>query len=167
MKFIGHILQSAVICCLVLGLIGCDAFVRKFTRKPKKDNLVQQEVVLYPQEYKSGLTKEQEYRQYFLYWKSWQDELIESLSNTTTPNYKRQVACVEQALKNLLQLRLLLAESVQQKLDKYIKQMNELKASIIDDPYGSQIWVNRSAAERLRSDIFNNFSYNNIKDDLV
>lgn len=63
---------------LILNMIGCEAFVRKFTRKAKKEQ--REEMVLVPQEYqKPKLTKEQEYRHYFLYWQSWQDELIGSL----------------------------------------------------------------------------------------
>ena len=62
------------ICCLMIaGLVGCDAFVRKFTRKPKKERITKEEMVLVPEEYKSTMTQEQMYRQYFLFWQSWQD----------------------------------------------------------------------------------------------
>ena len=78
-------------CYLLLAtLIGCEAFVRKFTRKSK--NPVEEVMVLAPEEYKGPQqTKEELYRQYFLFWKSWQDELIESLlqnkSNKKKVNY--------------------------------------------------------------------------------
>ena len=42
-------------CCLgamACGLVGCEAFVRKFTRKPKKEDLPRTEMVLTPEEYK-------------------------------------------------------------------------------------------------------------------
>ncbi|MFA5150687.1 MAG: hypothetical protein WC433_07270, partial [Candidatus Omnitrophota bacterium] len=61
---------------LLFTLCGCEAFVRKFTRKSKKDK-VPVEMVLAPEEWKGPqMTKEEQYRQYFVFWQSWQDELI-------------------------------------------------------------------------------------------
>ena len=77
-----------LICFLVFNLVGCESFTRKFTRKSKKpDQAV--EMVLVPQEYKGpNMTKEELYRQYFLYWKSWQEELINALTQKTSQKKK-------------------------------------------------------------------------------
>jgi hypothetical protein len=50
----GGILRTAVILFLVFTLTGCEAFVRKFTRKPKQEYT--EPPVLAPEEYKGPLT---------------------------------------------------------------------------------------------------------------
>jgi len=152
--------------CLLVTLIGCDAFVRKFTRKSKKENLPKEEMVLAPEEYKPPKkTKEEVYRQYFLYWKSWHDELINSLSGGASN--KKQVDCANEAIKNLEQLKSTLQEAMQKKLDVYINQLKDLKNEIVQDLYGNNISVNRLTAERIRRSILRDFSYNKTKDYLV
>jgi hypothetical protein len=146
--------------------LGCDAFVRKFTRKPKKENLPERELVLAPEEYKgTQLTREELYRQYLLYWKSWQDELITSLSHGA--NHKKQIGCADEVIKNIKSLRALLNEERQKKLDIYIAQLESLKGSIAKDTYGNNIVNNRSTAERIKRNILRDFSFRQIKDYLA
>lgn len=148
---------------LLVTLTGCDAFVRKFTRKPRKESQPKQELVLVPEEYKPPrMTKEEVYRQYFLYWKSWHDELINSLS--TGSSYKKQIDTANEAIKNLESLRAALQEAKQKKLDVYINQLKDLKNEIAQDLYGNNISANRLTAERIRRSILRDFSYNKIKD---
>ncbi len=151
-----------ITCLLVLSLTGCDAFVRKFTRKPKRE-APKEEFVLAPEEYKAPqATKEELYRQYFLFWKSWQDELINSLSIDT--NHKKQIYCVNEIIKNLEQMRILLNEMKQKELDIYISQIKELKDSLMEDLYGNIISKNRLTAERVKRGILRDFSYKKIKE---
>jgi len=146
---------------LVLSLTGCDAFVRKFTRKPKKENMPKEEMVLEPQEYKPTMSKEELYRQYFLYWQSWQDELIESLARSA--NHKKQVSCIDQAIKNLLYIRNMLNPEKQKQLDVYLNQLTALQDDIKADVYGANFSINRTTAERLKMRILRDFSYNKAK----
>jgi hypothetical protein len=147
----------------ILTSLGCDAFVRKFTRKPKKENLPQEEMVLVPEEYKGvEMTREELYRQYFLFWKSWQDELINALYDKAS--HKRQLSCAEEALKNLEDLRELLNEEQKKKLDIYISQSKELQGFIAKDLYGSDRAFNAQKAERLKRNILRDFSYSKVKD---
>jgi hypothetical protein len=154
-----------LICVLFLSnLVGCEAFVRKFTRKPKKQE-TEEELVLTPEEYKGPqMTKEELYRKYLLYWKSWLDELITALLQNTS--HKRQVDCVSEAIENLVALRTLLNENKQKQLNKYINQMNELKDAIIKDVYGSNSNANRQESERIRMNILRYFSYDKISKDI-
>ncbi len=157
----------AVVCLLLLGLTGCEAFVRKFTRKPRKEKLPQEEKILVPEEYKvAAVPKSDLYRQYFLFWRSWQDELVESLSLSNT-NQKKRLSCAREAIKNLLQLKGLLKEDAQNKLDRYIAGMQELNTMIQRDVYGTNVSAHRSEAERLRRNIIRDFSYNKAKDSLA
>ncbi|MFH1888616.1 MAG: hypothetical protein ABH806_00830 [Candidatus Omnitrophota bacterium] len=151
---------------LIIILIGCDAFVRKFTRKQKKEDLPAEEMVLAPEEYKPPqMTKEEIYRHNFLYWQSWHDELINALS--ARASQKKQVYCGNEAMKNLEQLRQNLQEAQQKKLDAYINQLKDLVKDISEDTYGNDASRNRLKAERIRRGVLREFSYNKIKDYLV
>jgi hypothetical protein len=159
-----RIAVSVITFGLLVSLLGCEAFVRKFTRKQKKDQIKKEELVLVPQEYKApDLSKDELYRQYFLFWKSWQDELIESLSGSRV-NQKKQVSCILEALKNLTQMEPLLKEDKQKRLKAYTHQLRELSSAIGDDIYGNNMVSNRQAAERILRNIAREFSYDKIKD---
>jgi hypothetical protein len=154
--------------CLLITLIGCDAFVRKFTRKSKRDAKEKQELVLAPEEYKPAFAnKEEAYRQYFLYWKSWHDELINSLSGIGTISNKKQVDCVNETIKNLEDMKKILKETKQKELDVYIKQLNDLKDAIKQDSYGRSLTMNRMAAERIKRYILRDFSYDKVKESMA
>jgi hypothetical protein len=152
--------------CFLLSAMGCEAFVRKFTRKPKQESLEQEQVVMVPEEYKGqAMGKEELYRQYFLFWKSWQEEFINSLRDRNS--HKRQIDCAEEAIKNLSNLKNLLNEEKRKKLDGYIGQCSELKELVVKDLYGSQGTMNAQTAERLKRDIMRDLSYSKIKDSLI
>lgn len=151
---------------LSVTLIGCDAFVRKFTRKPKKEALAPEEMVLVPEEYKGPqMTKEELYRQYFLYWKSWQDELITSLLEKRSQ--KKQIDCAKEAIKNLVNLKAFLNEEKQKGLDVYIKRLEDLRDLISQDLYGNNSVMHLQQAERIRRNILKDFSYRKISKDMV
>jgi len=151
---------------LLVTTLGCEAFVRKFTRKPKEENPVREELVLVPEEYKAlNVSKEELYRQYLLFWQSWHSELIESL--TKDASHKRQIYCVDEAIKNLGLLRVMLSEEKQKKLDIYISELKDLSVKIKEDSYGNSIALNRQKAERIKRNILRDFSYLKIKDYLI
>lgn len=159
---INKVLVLSLVGFICINLIGCEAFVRKFTRKPKKDKYQQEELVLAPVEYKAPvMTPEQKYRQSFLYWQSWQDELIEALS--TSIKRKKAIDCASQALKNLNDLSPLLDEKNQKILDNYVKQLNSLKDEIQSDIYGNRLDFSRLTAERLKRNVFRDLSITKVK----
>lgn len=146
---------------MVYGLCGCEAFVRKFTRKPKKEE-TKKEIVLVPQDYSpSDMPVEERYRQYFLFWKSWQEELISALS--PSESHKRRKGCAEEAIKNLGSLRPLLYEEKQKDLDVYLDQMRRLKDQISQDIYGANLTRHKTKAESLRREVLRVFSYPKVK----
>ncbi|TRZ96409.1 hypothetical protein D4R78_00235 [bacterium] len=152
-----------VICLVfIFTLIGCEAFVRKFTRKTKKDKLPREEMVLVPQEYKGPqLSKEEQYRQYYIYWRSWTDELINYLDKKAS--HKKQIDCAEEVIKNLVNIRALLTDEKQNRIDSYIKQFSALRDAILKDIYGNSVNLNRQSAERIKRKFLREFSYNKIK----
>ncbi len=155
----------SAICFLLFAIIGCDAFVRKFTRK-RKTEAPKEEMVLAPEEYKPPqMTKEEAYRQYFLFWKSWHDELINALGSGSSQ--KKQLSCLSEALKNLEEMRTTMQEAAQNKLDTYLKKLKDLKESITSDLYGASAIQNRLNAERIKRGILRDFSYDKVKKYLI
>lgn len=148
-------------CCLLLELVGCESFVRKFTRKSKKtDQAV--ELVLVPQEYKGpNMTTEELYRQHFLYWKSWQDELINALAQKASQ--KKKADCAQEALKHLVNMKMMLVPDAQKNIDAYITKLNNLLSGLKSDIYGSGDDRNRLTAERIKAGIDKGFVYSKIK----
>jgi len=158
-----RIIHLFIVYFLIFSLLGCEAFVRKFTRKRKKENLPKEELVLAPEEYKGPqMSKEELYRQYFLFWKSWHDELIGSLSEGA--NRKKQKDCLNETIKNLEQLRALLNDEKKAKLDIYVNQIKNLDKIITQDLYGNNIALNRLTAEQIKRNILRDFSYSKVKD---
>jgi hypothetical protein len=139
--------------------------VRKFTRKSKKDK-APVEMVLAPEEWKGPqMTKEEQYRQYFVFWQSWQDELINAL--TQNASQKKKFDCAQQAMKNLVGLRSLLNESKQKQLDIYLKQLVDLQNDIKSDIYGNANNFYRQNSEKLKMNISQRFSYSDVKNDIL
>lgn len=160
-----QITQINIIVCsflLLISLTGCEAFVRKFTRKPKYKKT--EELVLAPEEYKDTMTPEEHYRESFTFWKAWQDELITSLLEGRSQ--KKKIDCIEQAIKNLREVRNLLKEDKQAALDKYIKESAQLSARLSQDTYGTNDSDLRMRAETIKRNVVRNFTYTEVKDSL-
>ncbi len=145
----------------LFSTVGCDAFVRKFTRKKKKQHLPQEELVLEPQDYRApGLPNTELGRQYFLFWKSWQDELIAALSDNGS--HKRQLGCLDEALKSLQNLRPLLVDEKQKLLDAALTQLAGLRAAVKNDLYGQDNRGNARQAERIRRMVLKDLPYSTL-----
>jgi hypothetical protein len=156
--------SAIIILILIFDLVGCEAFVKKFTRK-KKTEEKEEELVLAPEEYKDTMTKEERYRQHFEFWKSWQTELYESLLQKKSN--KKQVDCANEAIKNLFSMRQMLNLEKQKKLDIYINQMKNLKDSIESDTYGYNTSTYMQKADSIRMNILRDFSYKKIESSLL
>lgn len=163
MKF--KIILLSTIYCLLFTSMGCDAFARKFTRKAKKDKEKKEEMVLVPVEYNAEkATKQDLYQQYFLFWKAWQEQLIDSLTYDT--NRKRSIGCASEAAGSLEQMQKLLKNEKQEELSPYIKQLRDIVIAMENDPYRSKADYYFAAASRLKTQIQREFSFKKIKDSL-
>jgi hypothetical protein len=159
-KLITQIIILSTLYFLLSTLIGCEAFVRKFTRKPKKAKL--EEPVFVPEDYSlSDIPVQERYRQYFLFWKSWQDELISVLNSSGS--HKKRNDCIKQAIENLGEIRPFLFEEKQKELDVYLQRLRRLEKEIDKDIYGAKLTIHKSRAESLKRNILKNFSYSNVK----
>jgi len=159
--------RSILVCGLLIitcALAGCDAFVRKFTRKPKDGSIKPIEQVLEPQEYIPPAAIEQ-YSQNLLYWQSWQDELINAFIYKSSQ--KKQLACAKEALKNLNNMRALLPAAKQKKLDVYIRDMENLNNDIERNAYSQNADNDARQAERLKRSILRDFSLKKVSGDFA
>jgi len=140
--------------------------VRKFTRKPKKEDASIEELVLVPEEYSSPqMSRDELYQKYFIYWKSWQDELIVSLY--PGGNHKKQMDCVNEASNNLAKIKGLLSANKNKQVDVYLAQLENLRGLISQDLYSNNTTNNRTKAEQLKRNILRDLSYKKIKDYLM
>jgi hypothetical protein len=153
-----------IVLCICAGAYGCESVARKFVRKPKEQPKPQ-DIVLEPQEYGAMKPSARElYDQYYLYWKSWQDEFVTTLSGTS---HKRQADSIAEALKNLAEMRQLLDDQAKQKLDIHIRELEQLGAETAADAYYAHGADYAARAEKIRRQIMSDFSPDRIKDHIA
>ena len=158
---IKRILSVLLFCFLLVDLLGCESFTRKFTRKSKKSDTAV-EMVLTPEEYKGpNMTKEEIYRQYYLYWGSWQEELINALTQKSSS--KKKVDCAQEALKNLVNMKTMLVAYAQKNFEAEIAKFNDLLVDLKSDIYGTNDSWNLQVAQRIKSSIHKGFIYPKIR----
>lgn len=159
MSKINRLLFCLAALIFMSSALGCDAFVRKFTREKKNQDMV--EPVLTPEDH-VGLffDNETKYKNYFAYWRAWQDELIQSMYQGSE---KRKLYCINQAVENLELMAGLLTPEHQKEINDYIKKMNIIRRdieseSILDENMMRQKLVN------IRLSINNKLHYSKVKD---
>jgi hypothetical protein len=118
----------AYVLVCILCLAGCESLQKKFTRK-KKMTGPKEEMVIVPRDYEANpLPSDVRYKQYFVYWKSWNQELVTAI-NDQAP-FKKIVSCVEQAKTNLTKMVTLLKEEKAKELEVYLNQTEVLRLQI-------------------------------------
>jgi len=147
---------------LVTLLMGCEAFVRKFTRKPKKPEVLK-EPVLIPEVYPELTYSTYDmYKDSYLFFRSWMDELINYLE--PSENRKKQIDCINEAKENLLKMHSVLKEEKQKELESYIRKLDEIKDQIKGFLSQDKFYSLKNQSINLKSRISKNFSYSKIKD---
>lgn len=150
--------------CVCGCFCGCESLARKFVRKPKEPPKPRGGILLEPQEYGSQRPSRELYDQYFLFWKSWQDEFITALSGSS---HKRQADTVAQALKNLAEMRQCLDDQSKATLDGYIRMLERLQDATAADVYCAHVLAHGTEAEKIRRLIINDFSPGRVKEHLL
>ncbi len=154
--------------CVILACVhalGCEAFVRKFTRKPKKGHARVEEQVVAPEDYSvAERTGEEAYREDFFIWKSWHEELVYWLVKDA--NRKKQMDCLNETKKSLQELGKLLGQGYAPTVSGFIAQLDELQAAMEKDIYGLKVEIFRQKAEALYRQIGSQLSYPRVKDAL-
>src|SRR3989338_7565741 len=134
---------------MVISLTGCEAFVKKFRRKPKEEK--REEPIIQPQSYPDvALNKDELYRDYFLFWESWADELVSFLKDNA--NTKKQKECIQQAMDNL---------------DKFVIELTTVKNVLFQSYLNSADFSYlKNKIERIKAKVHRDFVFSKIKKDL-
>lgn len=162
-----HKAVLAIFCtaCLVWSC-GCQSLAKKFVRKSKVEEKEADEVVVAPEEYPAPAADNHAlYRQYFLFWRTWHDELVDSLE--VNGNHKRQIESVEEAVTNLVNLRLLIDEPSRARLDVSIGALRGLRDAVAKDFYYQKVEANRKTARDIRRQIVDSFSYAKVRGNIL
>lgn len=164
MKFKVVLILSSIFCLLFTSL-GCEAFRKKFVRKPKKEKEVK--IVVETYEYESQYSPQTSYKKYFSFWRGWQDELINSL-DIQHVNRKKLTVASEKIVANLDQMHQLLLPEKQKELEGYIAEQKEIAMQLQQPSLSrTQILEIKSSLERNKKQIQKEFNYKKIQQYLV
>ena len=149
---------------MIISLTGCEAFVKKFRRRPKEEK--REEPIIQPQSYPDvALNKDELYRDYFLFWESWADELVSFLKDNA--NTKKQKECIQQAMDNLVKMQSLLNEEKAGFLDKFVIELTTVKNVLFQSYLNSADFSYlKNKIERIKAKVHRDFVFSKIKKDL-
>ena len=149
-----------IILSLSIGLIGCEAVRKKFTRKKKETTKMPH--MYQVKKYEKQPTPEL-YKKHFSYWSSWSDELIGVLGQ----NHKKDSRCIEEIVSNLTDMQNILVPEKAAGLEVHIERMKRIREMISS---GDLTFANKDTIKRTleREDRFikREFIYSKIKDDI-
>ena len=162
MRFLRSLVLAIV--CFSLILTGCEAFRKKFVRKPKKKQI---RVVVSPQEYTPEHSAQEVYKKYFLFWRAWHDELIDSL-DAQDANRKKRISSAKKIIENLQQMHGLLIRKKQARLDIFILEQEDILKELdsYNLSFGKRLRI-KSALNKQRRQIGKEFDYRHIQEYLI
>ena len=154
-------LTNFIILVLCLSLTGCASLQRKFVRKKKKQDRIAP--VITTRDYSKGLRVEELYKKHFLFWKSWQMELINRLDAT----YKKRVSCYDYTVDSLMEMKKYMRDPKVKELEPFIKDIKSIESLIKKKRLTkSRKYKIKQMLERTRRQIEKRFSYEDVKDHL-
>jgi hypothetical protein len=152
-------LMYIFILVLSISFVGCAGIQRKFTRKKKKEEVPAPVITTY--DYKKDLRVSELYKKHFLYWKTWQDELIERIDE----GYKKRIECYDNLVMHLMEFGKYLVDSKTKELEPFIKKIKSIDPDIRKKRLSkSEENKMRNLLEKSRRQIDRGFSYPKVKD---
>lgn len=157
--FKNRFLTYVLISIFFISFAGCAGLQRKFTRKKKKEEKPAPVITTY--DYAKDLRVVELYKKHFLYWKTWQGELIERMDAA----YKKRIECYDHALMNLEEMEKYLAEPKAKELKPFIEKIMSIDPGIRKKNLSkSEKNKMRSLLEKTMRRIDKGFSYSKVKD---
>jgi len=151
--------RCGVIVVLCVSIVGCAGVQRKFARKKKEEEKQLPIVATY--DYSKELRVDELYKKRFLFWKSWQGELIDRMGN----GYKKRTECYDELMQNLLEMQKYLNDEKYKELEAFITEIKSI------DPDVKKINLTNSERyriaqflEKTKRLIDKRFSYTYVKD---
>lgn len=152
------IISIVLILLLTLELAGCEAVVRKFTRKKKREPLR-------PRFYQEGMSDTRPhlelYMMHYMYWKTWHEDLIVHGGSNAK---KDRMACAE-IMSNLADMRNNLVEEKAKELDEYMADVKKITDEIKDSGSSvTRLGYLRNRLGTLKARIMRNFYYKKVRE---
>ena len=148
-----------VIVMLCLSIAGCASMQRKFTRKKQKEEKTLPVVTTY--EYPIEERVDELYKKRFLFWKSWQGELIDRMEDT----YKKREECYNELMQNLTEMQKYLNDEKCKELEGFVAEIKLLDPDVKKiDLTKSERYRIAQVLEKTRRMIDKRFSYTHVKD---
>jgi dsDNA-binding SOS-regulon protein len=151
--------RYAVIILLCASIAGCAGMQRKFARKKQKEEKPLPVVTTY--DYAKEQRVDELYKKRFLFWKSWQGELIDRIGDT----YKKRTECYDELMQNLTEMQKYLNDEKYKELEVFITEVKSVDLDVKKiDLRGSEQYRISQLLEKTKRLIDKRFSYNKVKD---
>ena len=145
-----------VMCCMYI--FGCASLQRKFTRKKKKTEKT--EAIITTHDYSKELRVNELYKKHFVFWKSWQTELIERMD----AGYKKRVSCYNYTMESLFEMKKYLSPEKQNELNVFIDRIKSVDKDIRKKRLSkSESYRITHLLEKTKRQIDRNFSYSKVE----
>ena len=157
-------LPLVMLLSLIIVFSGCEGFRKKFVRKRKQKN-TQEEMVIVPRDYNEHpFPPDVLYKQYFVYWKAWNQELVTALHNQSSD--KKILSCAEQSYTNLKKMSTYLNDEKVEELKPYLEKTERLREEIASSgALLPSLYTNfKYKAERILSNVNRKFDLRRMKD---
>jgi hypothetical protein len=156
-----RLIGIVLVITFMVTVCGCAALKKKFTRKKKP----QKPTVYYDLEKYAKEPNAVLYKRHYVYWKTWQEELINKLSEN---NYKKNARCTQGIISNLNDMKRYLSAEKAEALQPFIDEMQGLEKELSGKyiSMGRQTRLHNLLEKRYRR-IKREFSYTKVKDDIV
>ncbi|MCX5688043.1 MAG: hypothetical protein NTV71_05365 [Candidatus Omnitrophica bacterium] len=116
--------RYVVVVMLCLFVAGCASMQRKFARKKQKEEKMMPIVTTY--EYPVEERVDELYKKRFLFWKSWQGELINRMEGT----YKKREECYNESMQNLMEMQKYLNDEKCKELEGFVAEIKLLDSDV-------------------------------------
>jgi len=151
--------RNLIIFLLCASLCGCGGLQRKFARKKKEETRITPVITTY--DYSKELRADELYRKHFLFWKSWQTELIDRMGGT----YKKRIECYDYTIASLAEMKKYLKDPKASELEKFIVRIKTIDPEVKEPRLSkSQQYRIRQLLESTKRQMDKLFSYNKVKD---
>ena len=150
-----------VIIALCISISGCAGMQRKFSRKKKEEEKQLPIVTMY--DYAKELRVDELYKKRFLFWKSWQGELIDRMGD----GYKKRAECYNEFMQNLMEMQRYLNDEKNKELEVFVTEIKSVDPDVKKiDLTNSERYRIAQLLEKTKRLIDKRFSYSHVKDSL-
>ena len=153
--------RCGIVIALCISIAGCAGMQRKFTRKKKEEAKTLPIVTTY--DYAKEHRVDELYKKRFLFWKSWQGELIDRMNDT----YKKRIKCYDELMQNLVEMQKYLNDEKYKELETFITEIKSVDPDVRKiDLTNSEKYRIAQVLEKTKRRIDKRFSYTHVKGSL-